>query len=328
MKKVGLFIALVLSLLALSSCNLDLFSDTDNPLINPDISGIGDRDITVKFVIDGSEETKTFSAGNNIEYPTPPEKKNYIFSGWYYDEAGTKPAYLGTSYSENITLYAVYSYDYASALNEVSDKYIKACIGIQVIHTRTGTFGNPVSTNKVTGSGVIFKEENGIYYALTNCHVVDSADGYNRREYSVIDCYGNSTSASVVAMDSNYDLAIISFEKSNTELCVLEFAEGDALKGDVVIAVGSPGGLDNNITFGKVTDIKTIEKGETGYLAFPVIWHDAPMDHGSSGGVLMNSEFKIAAVNYAVGTKSGGEEFVCGVSVPVTKVLEFINANK
>ncbi len=336
MKKIFIFLALSISLLVFSSCEFVPDTGAGNGLLgglstpgNTDNSGSGtsEKSITVEFVIDGVKETKSFDVGEKIAYPTPPEKDNYIFSGWFYDEAGENPAYLGTSLSDKVTLYACYTFDYREALNKISSEYIKACVGIEVIHAKT-TFGVPTDTHKVTGSGVIFEEKDGIYYVLTNCHVTRNVSGFNSREYSVIDCFGNSRTATVLAQNAEYDLALLAVKKENVALATLSFSDTTSKLGDVVIAVGSPGGLDNNITFGNVNEIERQETSAVGYLDFPVIWHDAPMDHGSSGGVLMNDRFQIVGINYAVGTSASTGDFICGLAVPCDKVLEFINANK
>ena len=332
MKKILIFLAVSLCLLSLCSCGLvpgindtGIFGDPDDSYNRGSV--FLEKPITVEFVIDGVKETKSFDAGEKIEYPTPPEKANYIFSGWFYDEAGEKPAYLGTSLSDKVTLYALYTFDYREVLNKISTDYIKACVGIEVIHQKT-SFGIPTDTHKIMGSGVIFEEEDGIYYILTNSHVTRNVSGYNQRGYYVVDCFGNSHNATLIARSDEYDLALLSVKKETVALSTLSFADTEAKPGDVVIAVGSPGGLDNNITFGNVNKIEDQDPSAVGYLAFPVIWHSAPMDHGSSGGVLMNDKFEIIGINYAVGTSASTGEFICGLAVPYDKVLEFVNSNK
>lgn len=332
MKKAVILIAFLVSVLVLSSCSF--VPGDGSGLSNDNLSGdssdqstLSGGAITVDFIIDGVKETKSFAKGEKIEYPTPPEKENFVFSGWYFDEQGKEPAYLGSSLADKLTLYAVYTYDYREAINKVSLEYIKACVGIEVLHKKT-SFGVPTSTHKVTGSGVIFDESDGLYYVLTNCHVIENVSGYGSREYSVVDCYGNSRSAKLIAKNSASDLALLSIAKENVALGTLSFADSDSKIGDIVIAVGSPGGLDNNVTFGEIKEIDSLNQGDIGYLSFPVIWHDAPMDHGSSGGVLMNGSFEIVGINYAVGTSQSTNKFVCGLAVPRSKVLEFINANR
>ncbi len=316
MKKTILFLSLLISLLAFSSC-----------VYVPNVSTNGTNVIkeqkTVTFVIDGQTETRTFSAGASISYPEVPKKGNYIFDGWYYDEEGERPAYLGSTTASKITLYACYKYDYEEAINSVSSKYIKGTVGIEVMHHKFMS----TSSNKISGSGVIFDSDDNYYYILTNNHVVEEISGFSSREYSVIDCYGNKHEATLLATKPSADLAIMSIAKTTHELFVIDFAEQNAEIGEIVIAVGSPGGIDNNVTFGKVTHFEKIASDAVGYLDFDVIWHDAPVDHGSSGGVLLNASFEIVGINYAVGTTAGGSTFVCGLAVPLSEVLTFVNSS-
>jgi len=97
--------------------------------------------------------------------------------------------------------------------------------------------------------------------------------------------------------------------------------------GEEMIALGSPSGQLNAITLGKVLKYSVITivsaDAEKSNVLFPVIWHTAPMDNGSSGGVIVNHELEIIGVNYAAASKNG--EFVNGLAVPVTKVLEFLD---
>ena len=319
MKRTLLLLSLLLSALLLSSC---FSSSADNGIFEP-ITGTQTR--TVTFVIDGESQTRTFDAGQEIIYPTLFKKENYIFDGWYYDEEGTRPASLGSSLSSNVTLYAHWRYDYESAINSIFDTYIKAAVRINVNHKKT-EFGFNVSSRKVSGSGVIFREDSKLYYAFTNYHVIESMEGYNSKEIVVYDCYGNQHYASIEAADPEYDLAILRISKGDEPLAVLPLASEEAKAGDVVVAIGTPDGLENTVTFGNVTKKAQLSKNEeAGNLGFPVIWHDAPIDHGSSGGALLNGNFEIVGINYAIGTSPSDGEFLCGLAVGIDKINEFLS---
>ncbi len=320
MKRLIVFVLLLFSLVIFSSCD---------PASVLDSEGIvdGSEKVKVKFVIDGDITEKTFTKDGVIIYPEIPKKEYHRFAGWYFDEEGTKPAYLGSSVDSDITLYAIYEFDFEAAVNAISQNLIKATVGIEATHNKT-SFGYQTSSKKIAGSGVIFKEQGGVYYVLSNQHVVERISGYSSVEYNVVDCYGNSHVATLVAMDSEYDLSLLTFAKGNTELCSIDFSENVPKVKDSVISVGTPSGLDNNITLGEITRIESLKPGDIGYRPFDVIWHDAPIDHGSSGGVLLGEDLRIIGINYAVGTSASSNEFICGLAVPTEKVLEFLDNNK
>ncbi len=313
MKRILSFISLLLCVFVLSSC---YFSDGNGGVI-----GVGSESITVTFVVDGTKTTRSFTG--SITYPEVPQKEGYIFNGWFYDEEGTKPALIGTTSSSSLTLYACWIYDYNSAIDTIFADKIRAAVGISVEHKKQGFF-NP-ATSKVTGSGVIFKEDADYYYILTNNHVTAEMAGYSTRIISVIDCFGTEHQASFIAGDAAYDLALVKIAKGDTPLLALEFAEGDADIGDIVFAIGQPNGIKNSVTIGKMRKLDMISGEDAdGNLDFSVIWHDAEMDHGSSGGVLINKDFKIVGINYAVGTEKDGDAFICGFAIPLSKLNEFI----
>ncbi len=319
MKKTLGLILLLLSFFVLSSCTFDNRPD-------PDIQGSGASSRIVTFVVDGEETTKSFSGA--ITYPNIPDKDNYIFSGWYYDEAGERPAYLGTSTDTSIKLYAVWRYDYESALEIIFSEHIKAAVGITVEHRKTG-FSFSVATQVVSGSGVIFDEDINYYYILSNNHVTEAQSGFSSRTISVIDCYGKEHNATLLAAEAEYDLSLIRIPKTETPLEKLSFADKSPGIGDVVAAIGQPGGIDNSVTFGEMTKLEMLSgDNPKEALPFPVIWHDASVDHGSSGGVLLNGNFEIIGINYAVGTSKTDGKFLCGLAVPLDKVREFVEKYK
>jgi S1-C subfamily serine protease len=59
-------------------------------------------------------------------------------------------------------------------------------------------------------------------------------------------------------------------------------------------------------------------------ITFPVIYHDSPIDHGSSGGMLLNSDLELCGVIFAVAYEKESGDFVSGLSIPIEKVKEFL----
>lgn len=115
-------------------------------------------------------------------------------------------------------------------------------------------------------------------------------------------------------------MAIIRFEYNDNSLKAITYST-DPVVGNDVIALGSPEGQQNAISFGKVQKYDTIKANVEEYLSnvsFNVIMHDAYINSGSSGGALLDSSLKLIGINFA-GTESSGE----GYAIPISKVFEF-----
>ena len=155
------------------------------------------------------------------------------------------------------------------------------------------------------GSGFVIEQDG---YIVTNNHVVDQAKSLkvrlsDEREFD----------AEVIGTDPQTDLALIKIDA--TGLPELEFGDSDALRvGEDVIAVGNPFGLGGTVTRGIVSAMaRDINAGP--YVDF--IQTDAAINHGNSGGPLLNLEGEVVGVNSAIYSPNGGSVGV-GFAVPST----------
>ena len=137
------------------------------------------------------------------------------------------------------------------------------------------------------GSGVIMS---GDGYILTNQHVVEGADDI-RAELTD----GRIMSAKLVGSDKPSDLALLKIEGSN--LPVLALGDSDAVQvGDVVLAIGNPFGLGQTVTMGIVSAKgRYTTVGDGSYEDF--LQTDAPINHGNSGGALVNTRGELIGIN-------------------------------
>lgn len=307
MKKFFSVLSIILLLLAITAC-----SET--------------YDIT--FV--AGDETLTIPAveGGNIEAPEDPTRENYIFDGWFYDKECTKPLGAYDTAISDITLYAGWRFDYADAINRIFDSSVKMNVSVYTASYNT-SFGRVTEEVSANGSGVIFKETGSYYYLITNNHVVEKEAGYSKVRYTVTDCYETPyDEVTLISASAEYDLAVLRFKRGEQMLEVAEFAEAEAQPSDIVISISQPEGLKNAVTFGKLekTESVTLNEGsEKSEVTFPVIHHTAPVNHGSSGGVLLNEKLEVIGINYAVATDTESGEFLYGFAIPLDKVLEFID---
>ena len=284
---------------------------------------------TVTYMLDGEPYTEEYEMGTAPLLPQSPERAGHVFCGWAHDPSGKKPYVGGTPLEADTTLYPIFAFDAESAVNRLFGGEIEMSVEIRA-EGYDAVFGIITGSESSQGSGVICRESDGFYYCLTNAHVIDVALKFNNRRYTVTDCYGNAFAAELVASDAARDLALLRFEHGTHSLHVPRFAESDVSLGDTVIALGAPDGMDNSVTFGRVTRVDTVSgQGATEQtaVAFPVIWHNAPMAHGSSGGALLNDNMELVGVNFAIATNGQNGEYLYGFCIPISYVREFLNAN-
>jgi serine protease Do len=154
----------------------------------------------------------------------------------------------------------------------------------------------PRGVQRGLGSGVIVSQDG---YILTNNHVVDSAD-----EVKVELPDKRTFTAKVVGTDPASDLAVLKINASS--LPTLTLGDSDAVKvGDVVLAVGNPLGVGETVTSGIISAKgRTTEVGDGSYQDF--LQTDAPINHGNSGGALVNANGDLIGINSQILTPSDG----------------------
>ena len=172
-----------------------------------------------------------------------------------------------------------------------------------------------------SGSGIVFLERDGYYYFLTNHHVIDDL-GFTA-EYEII-AFGDDQShpAELVCQDADLDLAVLRFEKgSHTEVELIDWQTRLFTRmtpGELVLAVGNPLSVDNNVTFGEFNSFETIDNA-----FFKVLYHSATIHEGSSGGALVDFDGHLLGVN-AWGSEDSDEE---SFAIPVYVVYVFLYNN-
>ncbi len=221
--------------------------------------------------------------------------------------------------------------DIMESLNETSLEYIKSNVKIVTTgYIGVGIFQTPVTGGQ--GSGVIFAENNDCFYCLTNNHVTNIDSQCTSKKYTITDYKGYSYNGSLICSSADYDLAVLRFSKrsdSSLELKPLNIQKTNPVVGDFVIAIGQPEGQNNTITIGNVVKYENVtleDSTDVSNVKFEVICHDAPINHGSSGGVLINLKGEIVGINYAGSVDENGD-FLAGYAIPIEKVIEYLTAN-
>ena len=119
---------------------------------------------------------------------------------------------------------------------------------------------------------------------------------------------GASMKATVVGTDPSSDLAVLKIDASSRALTPLPLGDSDAMQvGDPVVAIGNPFGLDRTVTAGIVSAIQRAITAPNGYTIDHVIQTDAAINHGNSGGPLLNGRGEVIGVNSQIETGSSSD---------------------
>ncbi len=167
------------------------------------------------------------------------------------------------------------------------------------------------------GSGVLVRRDGDRHFILTNYHVVRSAE---RIVATLSD--ERSFPGEVVGADTRMDLAIVAV-RAPDELPLAVLGDSDTLRaGDLVLAVGSPFGLDATLTFGIVSAVGR-SGGEVNNIS-SFIQTDANMNPGSSGGALVDIAGRVVGINtwiQAQGSRWAG----VGFALPINNAKRVID---
>ena len=163
--------------------------------------------------------------------------------------------------------------------------------------------------NNNLGSGVIMDQQG---YLLTNAHVISNADEIQITLYD-----GRQSSAEIVGIDADTDLAVLKIDMDN--LHVAPSSDSSRVKvGDVVLAIGNPYDFGQTVTQGIVSAKGRDRVGITTFENF--IQTDADINPGNSGGALVSARGKLIGINTAIISSSGGSQGI-GLAIPTNLAL-------
>ncbi|WP_034492083.1 DegQ family serine endoprotease [Afifella pfennigii] len=180
-------------------------------------------------------------------------------------------------------------------------------------------FGSPYGlprerAHSSLGSGVIV-DASGL--VLTNYHVIRGAD-----EMKVALSDGREFEAKRLLADEQSDLAVLKIEDGEEDFPTIEFADSDALEvGDLVLAIGNPFGVGQTVTSGIVSAVARTDVGINDMSFF--IQTDAAINPGNSGGALVDVEGRLAGINTAIFSRSGGSNGI-GFAIPSNMVQSVV----
>ncbi|MBO9131340.1 S1C family serine protease [Bacillus sp. 165] len=208
-----------------------------------------------------------------------------------------------------------------SGFIDAVDKASEAVVG--VINIQTDSFSE-TDAEAGTGSGVIYKKENGKAFIVTNHHVIEGA---KRIEVSLSD--GKKVHASILGSDIVTDLAVLQIDEKHAQKVIEIGNSGEVKRGEPVIAIGNPLGLEfsGTVTQGIISAnerVLPVDLDNDGHYDWQVevLQTDAAINPGNSGGALVNVGGQLVGINSMKISAEGVEGI--GLAIPINRAMPVI----
>ncbi|HJH11048.1 MAG TPA: trypsin-like peptidase domain-containing protein [Metalysinibacillus jejuensis] len=241
---------------------------------------------------------------------------------------GPKPQTDSATTPSNVTTQQVAT-DVTTDATDAVGKVSKAVVGITNIQKVADFWSQQTGEQEAgSGSGVIYKIEDGKAFIVTNYHVIENAE---RLEVTLDE--GSKREAELLGGDMWTDLAVIAIDAKDITT-VAQFGDSDSLKqGEPVLAIGNPLGLDfyGSVTQGVVSGVDRtmpIDFNKDGIADWEqeVLQTDAAINPGNSGGALVNIKGDVIGINsmkIAVAKVEGlGFAIPINAAIPIIEELE------
>jgi putative serine protease PepD len=158
------------------------------------------------------------------------------------------------------------------------------------------------------GTGFVYDADGNI---LTNQHVVSGASAVWVKFSD-----GSTYKATVVGADPSTDVAVLHVDAPASKLHPLTLADSSRVSvGDGVVAIGNPFGLDGTVTSGIVSAVGREISAPDDTPIENAIQTDAAINHGNSGGPLLNLQGQVVGITSQIQSEGGGNDGV-GFAVP------------
>jgi S1-C subfamily serine protease len=183
------------------------------------------------------------------------------------------------------------------------------------------------------GSGFVVSGSGEI---VTNAHVVTNGTAANLQRASQVyvkfpDPEGDEVAAKIIGADPNSDVALLRIDPSGLTLRSLTLgSSANLVVGSPVAALGTPFGEQGSLSVGVISatnrSIQSLNgSGTQGGFSIPgAIQTDAAINHGNSGGPLVNAAAEVIGINSQIDSSSGGGSGV-GFAVPVDTVKRSVS---
>jgi putative serine protease PepD len=200
-------------------------------------------------------------------------------------------------------------------VHSIYERTHKGVVEITVSERASTPFGQ-TGKGQAQGSGFVYDSSG---HVITDQHVVAGA-----QSVKVMFWNGKSYNATVVGSDASTDLAVLKVDAPASVLSPISLGDSSRVQvGDGVVAIGSPFGLEQSVTAGIVSALHREINSPNGFTIDDSIQTDAAINHGNSGGPLLNGDGKVIGVTAQIESDSGGNDGV-GFAIPSNTVKSIV----
>jgi putative serine protease PepD len=203
------------------------------------------------------------------------------------------------------------------SVNEIYRRAYKGVVQITV-STSSSSNGFP-QPGGAEGSGWVYDSNGDV---VTDQHVIAGANSIKVTFWN-----GKTYTAHLIGSDQSTDLAVVKVDAPSSMIHSLDLGDSSVLKvGDGVVAIGSPFGLQETVTSGIISALhRSISSPDPSqrFTISDAIQTDAAINHGSSGGTLLNTAGQVIGVTAQIRSDSGANEGV-GFAIPSNTIRSVV----
>src|SRR5450631_1361543 len=193
----------------------------------------------------------------------------------------------------------------------VAARAMPGVVEISTVQTTTDQLGNSSQTAAL-GTGFAIDTHGDI---LTNQHVIGGAKSINVQFQS-----GASVSAKLVGQDPSSDLAIIHVNVAASQLHPLTLGNAATVRvGQSVLALGTPFGYTESASAGIVSGLGREIQSPNGFTLSNAIQTDAAVNHGNSGGPLLNQAGQVIGIDAQIADSGVDANVGVAFAVPMAR---------
>ena len=175
---------------------------------------------------------------------------------------------------------------------------------------------------ELDGTGVVYDQVGSYAYIVTSNHVIERNDGKASKRIRVTLPSGSTVTATLIGRDLTTDLAVLRVKSKRVTAAVFRTDLSQLQADDFVVAIGKPRQLKKPIVSGNIIGFyKNVDYPDPALTGIhEVIESTAPLEHGFSGGPLLDYKGRVIGINMAKFLDEPG-----GISLPADLVVEVVD---